>query len=124
MLHAVADTFLEHSPPASASCLNSIEATDADEGLPQAVAATGRRTAGAATRAAETNEQLEQKAQQMAERNVEVERKNQEIEQARRALEERRRAGVDLKSSRNSSPTCRTSCVRLNSISSSSAAWR
>ncbi len=77
------------SPPISASCSTSIEATMQTEGLLKQSQQLAGELQTQQKELQQTNEQLEQKARELAEQNVEVERKNQEIEQARRALEEK-----------------------------------
>jgi len=112
-------TFLDQLTTSIGIVLNSIEATMQTESLLTQSQQLAGELQTQQRELQQTNDQLGQKAQQLAERNVEVERKNQEIELARRAVEEKA-AELALTSkyksehpntSRNSSPTCRTSCA-------------
>jgi hypothetical protein len=110
--------FLEQLTASIGIVLNTIEATMQTEALLKQSQQLAVELQTQQTELQQTNEQLAQKAQQLAEQNVEVERKNQEIEQARRALEEKPQSSRGPRStSRNSSPTCPTSCARRSTAS-------
>src|SRR5258708_121608 len=104
-------SFLDQLTASIGIVLNSIEATMQTEGLLKQSQQLATELQTQQRELQQTNEQLEQKAQQLAERNVEGERS--------------RRRPPSWRSPRNtnpnSSPTCRMSCARRSTASSSSA---
>ncbi len=81
--------FLDQLTESIGIVLNTIEANTRTEDLLKQSQSLARELQMPAAGAAETNQQLEEKAKLLAEQNVEVERKNTEVEQARQALEEK-----------------------------------